>query len=165
MIEAQAARLELARKEILPDFDVSLQYGQRDGRPDMISAAVSVPLPINRRRRQDLEVKAAEAELAAAEQARHEARNAVRLEVARLHAELERDRTQLALYVKSIIPQAQASLASATAGYQVGRVDLLTLLDNQTTLYNYEAAYHRLLTDFAQKLAELERTVGREVLR
>ncbi|CAN5843820.1 TolC family protein [soil metagenome] len=165
MIEAQAARLELARKEVLPDFAVSLQYGQRDGRPDMISAAVSVPLPINRRRRQDLEVKAAEAELAAAEQARHEARNAVRLEVARLHAELERDRTQLALYVKSIIPQAQASLASATAGYQVGRVDLLALLDNQTTLYNYEAAYHRLLTDFAQKLAVLERTVGREVLR
>jgi outer membrane protein TolC len=164
MIEAQAARLELARKEILPDFDVSLQYGQRDGHPDMISAAVSVPLPINRRRKQDLEVKAAEAELAAAEQARHEARNAVRLDVARLHAELERDRAQLALYVKSIIPQAQASLASATAGYQVGRVDLLTLLDNQTTLYNYEAAYHRLLTDFAQKLAEVERTVGKEIL-
>ncbi len=164
MIEAQAAQVELARKEALPDFDVSLQYGQRDGHPDMVSAVVSVPLPINRRRKQGLEVRAAEAELAAAEAARHQARNAVRLEVARLHSELERGRTQLALYVKSIIPQAQASLTSATAGYQVGRVDLLALLDNQTTLYNYEAAYHRLLTDFAQKLAELERTVGKEVL-
>lgn len=164
MIEAQATRVELARKEILPDFDVSLQYGQRDGHPDMVSATVSVPLPVQRGRRQDLEVKAAQAELAAAEAARHEARNAVRLEVARLHAELERDRAQLAFYVKSIIPQAQASLASATAGYQVGQVDLLMLLDNQTTLYNYEAAYHRLLSDFAQKLAELERTVGKEVL-
>lgn len=164
MVDLEAARVELARKEVLPDFDVSLQYGQRADRSDMVTAMVSVPLPINRNRRQNLEVTAARAELAAAEQARHEARNRIRLEVARLHSELERDRAQLALYVKSILPQARASLTSATAGYQVGRVDLLTLLDNQTTLYNYEAAYHRLLTDFAQDLAELERVVGKELL-
>ena len=164
MALAQAARVELARKDHLPDFDVSLQYGQRDGFTDMVSATVSVPLPVNRRRRQDLGVAEARAELAAAEAARHEARNAVRLQVARLHSELERDRTQLALYVGSILPQARASLESAAAGYQVGRVDLLTLLDNQATLFNYETQYHRLLSDFAQKLAELERVVGKEIL-
>lgn len=164
MIDAQAARVELARREHLPDFDVSLQYGQRDGHPDMVSATVSVPLPVNRRGKQELEATAARAELAAAEAARHEARNRIRLEVARLHSEMERDRAQLALYVKSIMPQARASLESATAGYQVGRVDLLALLDSQATLYDYEAAYHRLLSDFARKLAELERVVGKEIL-
>lgn len=164
MIEMQAAQVELAEREHLPDFDVSLQYGQRDGMSDMVTATVSIPVPVNRRRKQNQAVTAARAELAAAEATRHEARNRIRLEVARLHSELERDRAQLALYVKSILPQAQASLESATAGYQVGRVDLLMLLENQTTLYNYEAAYHRLLSDFAQKLAELERVVGREVL-
>ena len=164
MALAEAARVELARKAHLPDFDVSLQYGQRDGFTDMVSATVSVPLPPNRGRRQDLGVAEARAELAAAEAVRHEARNAVRLQVARLHSELERDRTQLALYVGSILPQARASLESATSGYQVGRVDLLTLLDNQATLFNYETEYHRLLSDFAQKLAEMERVVGKEIL-
>ncbi len=164
LIEAQAAQVELARKEHLPDFDVALQYGQRDGFSDMVSATVSVPLPVNRRKRQSLELSAARAEMSAAEAARHEARNAIRLEVARLHSDLERDRAQLALYVRSIIPQAKASLESATAGYQVGQVDLLMLLDTGATLYSYEAAYFRILSDFAQRLAEIERVVGREVL-
>lgn len=163
-IEAHAARAELARLQVRPDVDVSLQYGQRDGYSDMLSATVSIPLPINRRRRQDAGVAEARAGLAAAEAGLHEARNAVRLQVARLHAELERDRTQLALYVGSILPQARASLESATAGFQVGRVDLLALLDTQATLYGYEAAYHRLLSDFARGLAELERVVGAEVV-
>lgn len=164
MVQAAAARVDLARLEVRPDVDVSLQYGQRDGMPDMISATVAVPLPLNRQRRQDLGVAEAHAELAAAEAARHEARNRVRLEVARLYSELERDRTQLALYVGSIVPQARASLESATAGYQVGRVDLLALLDAQATLFNYETEYHRLLSDFAQRLAEMERVVGMEVI-
>ncbi|MBW3627932.1 MAG: TolC family protein [Gemmatimonadetes bacterium] len=155
MIDAQTARLELAGRAHLPDFDLSLQYGQRSGYTDMVSATVSIPLPVNRRGRQNAEVSAVRAELLAADAGRHEVRNRVRLDVARLHSELERDRAQLALYVKSILPQARASLESATAGYQVGRVDLLALLDDQTTLYNYEAAYHRLLSDFARKLAEV----------
>lgn len=164
MVQAAAARVALARLEVRPDIDVSIQYGQRDGMPDMVSASVAVPLPLNRRRRQDLGVAEARAGLAAAEASRHEVRNRVRLEVARLYSELERDRTQLALYVGSIVPQARASLESATAGYQVGRVDLLALLDAQATLFNYETEYHRLLSDFAQRLAEMERVVGREIL-
>ncbi|MDQ3388439.1 MAG: TolC family protein, partial [Gemmatimonadota bacterium] len=89
---------------------------------------------------------------------------ALRADVARLYAEMERARAQLALFKKSIIPQGRASLASATAGFQVGRVDFLTLLENQTTLYSYETAYFQLLTDFAQRLAELERVAGKEIL-
>lgn len=164
MIQAQAARRELARLEVRPDFDVSLQYGQRSGYADMVSATVSVPLPLRRRSRQDLGVQEATAELAAAEAERHEARNQIRLEVARLHSDLERSRTQLALLTERLIPQARASLESQTAGFQVGRVDLLALLEAQATLFNYETEYHRLLTEFAQRLAELERVVGRQVI-
>ena len=164
MISAQAARVELARLDVRPDFDVSLRYGQRDGMPDMISATVGVPLPLNRRRRQDQEAAAARAELAAAEAGLHEVRNQVRLDVAQLHSELERARTQLAIYTSGILPQARASLESATASYQVGRVDLLAVMDAQATLFNYETQYHRLLSDFARQLAELEQVVGREVV-
>ncbi|MGH7664809.1 MAG: TolC family protein [Gemmatimonadaceae bacterium] len=164
MIAAQAARLELARKEHLPDFDVSLSYGQRDGFSDMVSAVVAIPIPIQRRSKQDQLVAEASAELAALESERHAKANTLRAEVARLHANLERDRAQLALYVRAIIPQGRAALSSATGAYQVGRADYLTLLDNQATLFNYETSYYRVLTDFAKTLAELEQTVGQEVL-
>ena len=165
MIAAQAARQELAGKAYLPDFNVSVQYGQRDGRPDMLSAMVSVPIPLRKSQNQDLLVREAEAQLSALEAEHHAKANELRAQVAKLYADLERDRAQLGLFAKSIIPQGRASLESATAGFQVGRNDFLTLLDNQTTLYDYETAYFRSLTGFAQGLAELERTVGEEILR
>lgn len=164
MIAAQAARLDLARRAHLPDFDVSLQYGQRDGFRDMISAIVAVPLPVQRGRRQGAGVAEAEATLAALHAEHAAEANALRTEVARLYGELERSRTQLALYVRAILPQGQAALGSATAAYQAGRADLLALLDAQATLFAYETEYHRALTDFAQRLAELDRVAGREVL-
>lgn len=165
MIAVQAARLELARKAYLPDFDVSLQYGQRTGFPDMVSAIVSIPLPWQKGRKQDALVADARAQLSAIEAEYHAKQNELRAEVASLYSALERQRAQLALYVKAIIPQGRASLASATSSYQVGRVEFLTVLENQATLFNYETEYHRTLTDFAATLADLERVLGEEILR
>ena len=165
MIDAQEAVVALARKEHLPDFDLSLQYGQRNQRPDMVSAMVSMEIPIQKGRKQDLLVKETEAELSAL-RAEHKAKaNAVRARVVDLYTEMERDRAQLALYVKSIIPQGRAALTSATTSFQVGKADFLMVLENQATLYDYETAYFRGLTDFARKLAELEQVVGKDILR
>ena len=165
MIAAQAARVELARKDYLPDFDVSLSYGQRNGFSDMVSAQISIPIPLQKGRKQDQLVAEARSELAALEAEHSERANGLRAEVARLHAELERDRAQLALYVKAILPQGRAALTSATGGYQVGRADFLSLLDTQATLFNYETSYFRVLSDFAKTLAELERVVGEEIIQ
>jgi cobalt-zinc-cadmium efflux system outer membrane protein len=164
MVAAQAVRVELARRARRPDFDVSLQYGQRDGLDDMVTATVSVPVPLQPRRRQDAEAAAAAAELASLHAEHAAEANDIRVEVARLHGELERSRTQLALYVRAVLPQAQAALSSATAAFQAGQAELLSVLDAQSTLFTYETQYHRALSDFAQRLAELDRVVGREVL-
>lgn len=163
-IAAQAARVELGARAHLPDFDLSLQYGQRDGLSDVFSAVVSVPIPLRKGGKQDLEVREAEAELEVLQAERHALANEIRAEVAGVYAELERERTQLALFAKSILPQGRAALESAAASFQVGRVDFLTLLENQATLYRYETAYYRALTGFASRLAELERIVGREII-
>lgn len=165
MVAVQVARAELARKEALPDVDVSLQYGQRPGRPDMVTALISIPISIRKGRKQDQLVVAANAELAALEAERAAKQNEIRAEVARLVSELERQRAQLALYVKAVLPQARASLASATGSYQVGSVEFLTVLDDQATLFTYETEYFRVLSDFAKTLGELERVVGKEVVR
>jgi cobalt-zinc-cadmium efflux system outer membrane protein len=166
MIAAQTSRLGLARKDALPDFDLSLQYGQRGGGlPDMITALVSVPIPVFKARKQNQLVAEASAQLASLEAGRSQKQNEIHADVARLVSELERSRAQLALYVKALLPQARASLSSATASYQVGRVEFLTVLDDQATVFNYETEYFRVLSDFARNLAELERVVGKEILQ
>lgn len=163
-IAAQTARVSLAATATKPDVDVSLQYGQRNGLTDMLSAIVSVPIPIQHARKQDEDVAAARAELAALEAEHHAQVNDLRARVAKLYADVDRERTQLALDVKAILPQGRAALASATASYQAGKGDLLSLLDSQSTLFTYETSYYRALSDFGETLAELEQVVGKEVL-
>jgi outer membrane protein TolC len=165
MISAQMARVELARKDHLPDVGVSFSYGQRDGFSDMVSAQVSIPIPLQKGRKQDQVVAEALSEVTTLEAEHSEQANDLRANVARLHSELERDRAQLALYVKAILPQGRSALSSATAGYQVGRASFLSVLDTQATLFNYETSYFRVLSDFAKKLAELERIVGEEIIQ
>ena len=164
MIAAQSARIALAERAAKPDIDLSVQYGQRAQRPDMISAIVSIPLPINKWARQDQEIAEARAELAALQAERTGEVNKVRAEVARLASDLERNRTQLALYAKAILPQSQAAVSSSLASYQAGKSDLLTVLDNQGILFEYTTANYRALVDFAKTLADLEAVVGAEVI-
>ncbi|HEY5218420.1 MAG TPA: TolC family protein [Gemmatimonadaceae bacterium] len=164
-LAAQAARVALARKAYLPDVTVSLSYGERQGFPGMVSALVSIPIPFQKARKQDADIAGASAELAAMDAERSDAANTLRATIAQQVSAVERARTDLALYVTAIVPQAQATLASATASYQVARVDFTTVIDAQATLFNYEIAYNRALTDFAKAVAALHRTVGTEVLR
>jgi outer membrane protein TolC len=110
------------------------------------------------------DVAAARSEAAALEAEHHAQVNDINARVAKLYADLERQRTQLALDVKAILPQGEAVLAATTASYQAGKTDLLALLDSQSTLFSYELSYARLLSDFAESLADLEQVVGREVL-
>ncbi len=176
MIAARRAELELARKDFLPDIGVSLQYGQRSGytaaahgapapRSDMVSAVVSIPIPLQKRRKQNALVSAAGSELAAVESDRAAVENSIRAQLARLYADVEHSRTQLALYVKAILPQGRATLASATGNYQSGTGDLTAVLTAQGTIFDYETGYYRGVADFARKIAELDALVGKEVLR
>lgn len=164
-IAAQRKQLELAGKATLPDFHVSLGYAQRSGGfSDLVSAMVSLPVPIFAGRKQNQAVLEEAATLADME-AQHAAMvNEVNAEIASLVADLRRTRGQLVLLAQGILPHARATLASATAAYRVGRVDFLALLDSQVTLYRYDLDFQRLLSEFARGLAALERAVGKEVL-
>ena len=165
LIEAERARAELAAREFLPDIDASIEYGQRTDLPDMVSARVSLPLPVFKRRKQDRLAAAARADVLAAEAELIAAEQELFGRIAALHAELERQRTRLALYVGALIPQTQATVQAALAGFQAGRTSLFEVLGHQASLFQYETEYFRALADFASGVAELEQLVGAEVLR
>lgn len=164
-ISAQERRLALAEKAHLPDFDISLEYDQRPRFPDYLSFFVSIPLRLQRGRKQGQQAVEAGAELTALQAERAADVNRVRERIASLTANAERARTELALSRKGILPQARGLVASATASYEVGRLDLPVVLDAQAELFNEETAYARALMDFATALAELESVVGAEVVR
>jgi outer membrane protein TolC len=131
----------------------------------MVSVMASVPLPLFKGRKQDPLAEAARAETRVTENLLAAMSDEVEAEVVGLHASLVRTRDQLALLRDGILPQARTSLESAIAGYPVGRIDFLTVINNQVTLYRHELDWWRLLTRFASDLADLERVTGQEVLR
>jgi len=165
-VDAANAQTQYARKEIWPDLTIGLQYGQRGSlsAPDrMASLMVGASLPIFARSRQykmreeaDAMRQMAEADLAAM-------RATTQGEVTVTHANLTRARALADLYRSTIIPQAEATVASALAAYRVGSVDFMTLLDGRMTINNYRQQLFALEAEQGRSWAELEMLLGREL--
>jgi outer membrane protein TolC len=161
MLDSNAFALNLARKEYLPDFGASFQY-QKTGSlfPDYYMATFEVKVPLYFWRKQRLGVEEAATKLA---QMRHEYQMTSQEVIFGVKDQFLMARTSerlLALYEQGVIPQSAASLESALAGYQTGKVDFLTLINNQMVLLNLEMDYYRELSNQAKALARLEEMVG-----
>jgi cobalt-zinc-cadmium efflux system outer membrane protein len=78
---------------------------------------------------------------------------------------IERVERQIELYQTGIIPQAGLQVSSATSAYRVNKVDFMTLLDSQMTLYRYELEYHQALTEYEKNVANLEATIGKRFMQ
>lgn len=170
-LDAQVARgetgLKLADKDFYPDFNVSLEYMQREpvmgnGGYDMYSLGVTFNLPLQRARRHAA-VAEANSEITMAAEEVQNLKNSINYGVTDLLAQLERRRKLLELYKSGIIPQASQTLESATINYRVNKVDFLTLLDSLMSLFNYEREYYDSLADYGVKRAQLEALVGTEL--
>ena len=91
------------------------------------------------------------------------ARQEIFLQLQKLSVDAEAHRAEAELFAAAIIPQANQSLTAAMAGYQVDKVDFLTLLDSNVKLFDFEIAYYRHLTAHEKTLAKLEAVVGKRL--
>jgi outer membrane protein TolC len=167
LIEKGNAGLKLAKKEYYPDFNVSLEYMQRDPAMkldglDMYALGLTFNLPVQRARRHAA-VAESGSEIRMAGEELNSVKNGINSGVSDLLAQLERRRKLAELYKTGIIPQAEQSLESATISYRVNKVDFLTLLDSQVTLFNYEREYYDSIADYQMKRAQLEALVGMDL--
>ena len=166
-IEKGEAGHRLAKKEFYPDFNLSLEYMQRDPTAgdqglDMYSLGVTFNLPVQRQRRHAM-LAESESETRMAADELNGLRNSIDAGISDLLAKLERRDKLVSLYKTGIIPQAEHSLESATIGYRVNKVDFLNLLDSRMTLFNYERELYESQAEYMMKLAQLEAVVGTDL--
>lgn len=164
-IERSKAANALARKRYFPDLTMSLGYAFRENsaivrRSDFFSAGFSINIPLYFRTKQDRQVAETSALINSAREQHQAAKNEVVSMVKELVADIEKGHKLIDLLETGLIPQARLSLDSAVAGYQVGKVDFLTLLDSRLTLFNFEKEYYRTLGEYQTSLAKLEWVVG-----
>jgi outer membrane protein, heavy metal efflux system len=159
-IDREQYGIELAKKDFYPDFTVGVTYFNRPGMPEMYGVNVGMKLPVYWGQKQRPAVTEATASAAVEKQRLDNITTVLFFRIKdRLLAATTAQRL-VKLYGTTIIPQSSLSLESAIAGYEVGKVDFLTLLDNLVTLLNYELNYYEQLTNVEKAIAALEPLVG-----
>ena len=160
----------LAQKDFLPDFSLGVAYTQRNrlanGMPgiDYVSAVFSVSLPVYFTKKQSQKVSEMRSRTAEAEESYQNSLNTIRFQIEDAWARFQKNKQQVELLNTGILPQASQSLDAALAGYQVGKIDFLTLLNNQRTLFMYESEYYQALAAYEKSLVDLEVIVGKSLL-
>jgi outer membrane protein TolC len=167
-VRAAEASEKLARKEIWPDLQVGAQYAQRGGdmggteRMGSLMVGATVPVFARSRQYRMREETFAMKRMAEADVAQMRAET--RGKIGEAYANLLRARNLAQLYRSTVLPQAEAAVASALSAYRVGSVDFMTLLDNQMTVNKYRQELFALDADQGKAWAELEMLTSRVLL-
>ena len=167
-VRAADASERLARKEIWPDLQVGVQYAQRGGemgggteRMGSLMVGASIPIFARDRQLKMRDEAGAMKQMALADVA--SMRADTRGKIGEAYASLSRARTLAQLYRTTVLPQANATVTSALAAYQVGNVDFMTLLDDRMTVNKYQQELYTLEADEGKAWADLEMLTGREL--
>ena len=168
IINAAQSRLELAKKDIYPDFNIGAFYGGRSDnlsgqeRADFLSLKLSMTVPVFASSKQQKAIDQRHSELNQQRYALQAQWNQIRADISIAYSDFQQTKNQVTLYSSGIIPQARQTVASMLSGYQVNKVDFLNLVRSQVTLYNYETQYWKALSEANQALAQLTAVVGKE---
>ena len=177
---AAEASATLARRELIPDLQVGVQYAQRRATMTTADASgalmserttermgslmIGASLPIFARSRQLQMRDEANAMRAMAEADVAAMRAETRGRIGESWAALQRARNLTQLYRTTILPQAEATVASAMSAYRAGSVDFMTLLDDRMRVNRYRQELATLEADEGKAWAELEMLTGRELI-
>ena len=154
--------VDLALREYYPDFIVSLGAMQSFRFEDQrdVSGLLGIRVPLYYSTKQRYGVKEARASLESVRRDFETVRQDVLFRIKDNMARAERAERLVKLIGQAIIPQASLALESSLAGYAVGTVDFLTMLDNLLRLQQDELALHREKADHEIAVAKLEEAVG-----
>jgi len=163
-VRAAEAAHTLARREIWPDLQLGVVYGQRPmaggGTDRMASFMLGFNLPVfaGRRQLQLRQETEAMRESARADLAAMEADTRGRVGVA--YADLRRARDLRQLYRSTLLPQARVTVTASLSAYRSGDLNLMTLLDAQMTVNRYQQELFGLDSAEGRAWAELEMLTG-----
>ena len=174
-IEESEKRLHLARIRHRPDFTVGLTWGNVRARgvpfagmpvpsngKDSYGVSVGVRLPLFRGK-YDAGVREAAEQLAAAQFAYRDSASELASAIRSILFRLETIESQLDLFKRALVPQAEQALRSTEAAYSNGTVEVTGLLDIRRMLLDVQLGLARLRADYLKAVADLERAIGTAV--
>jgi outer membrane protein TolC len=160
-IDRSEHTVSLARRQFYPDFDVTA-LGLRNDRINdngyQVMLGIKIPLFYETKQRQG--VNEALANLSGAREDFSATRQELLFQVKDGFVQAQRAERLITILRDAIIPQATLALQAAQAGYGVGKVDFLTLLNSLLTLQESQLELHGEMVSHERALARLEAVTG-----
>ena len=160
-IDRSERSVSLAKRQYFPDFDIQA-LGLRNDRINdngyQIMVGIRIPLFYESKQKQG--VREAMATLEGAREDFTATRQDLLFQVKDGFVQAQRAERLITILRDAIIPQATLALRAAQAGYAVGRVDFLTLLNSLLTLQESQLELHGEMVNHERALARLEAVTG-----
>ena len=138
-IRRAEADVDAARAEKRPDWGLEVAYRRRDPRyGDMMSAGVTMSLPLFARSRQDPRIAARQSARAQAEAEREETRRTLAADLEAALADHQMHHSQWQRAQRVLLPLARERSELETASYSAGRASLTDVVDAKASLADAE---------------------------
>jgi outer membrane protein, heavy metal efflux system len=166
MVIGASAKVELAKREWIPDPSVSLQaqhYNAGRQAISEINAGVSIGLPWFNSKKYRAGEREAQSDLLAAQQSLEGAQTEA---IGMLRDQLQKIETlhhHLELYRDQLLPSARQTVSSYQADYETDKATLIQVLTSENNLRELETMYNQDQTDYRVAIAELESLVGTDL--
>ncbi|GAP34258.1 heavy metal RND efflux outer membrane protein, CzcC family [Piscinibacter sakaiensis] len=154
-IDVARQEVEVARLNRKPNWSYEVSYGQRVGRPDLVSLGVSIPLPIAPDARQDRETAAKRALVDKAEADAEEARRAAAGEYAALANDARRLQERIDRLQAAVVEPLKQRTAATLAAYRSNRASLVMLFEARHAEVEAQRKVLNLRRDLAKVQAQL----------
>lgn len=135
-VVARTRDIEVARRDLdaavlnrKPNWTYAVSYGQRQGRPDLVSFGVSIPLPIAPAARQDRETAARQGLLDKADAELEEARRAAAGDYAALVSDTDRLQERVGRFEAAVLTPLAQRTATTLAAYRSNQASLAMLFE------------------------------------
>ncbi len=160
-IDRSERSVSLAKRQYYPDFDVTA-LGLRNDRTDQngYQVMLGIKIPLFYETKQKQGVREARASLEEAREEFTATRQDLLFQVKDGFVQAQRAERLITILRDAIIPQATLGLQAAQAGYAVGKVDFLTLLNSLLTLQDSQLELHGEMVSHEKALARLEAVTG-----
>jgi outer membrane protein TolC len=160
-VERNDEAVALAKREYFPDFDVNgFGFHNETMNENGYQFMLGVKIPLYNATKQREGVREALANRESAAQELQAVKQDLQFRLKDNVAQVQRAEQLVAILQDAIIPQATLTLESAQAGYAVGSVDFLTLLNSLLTLQENELELHGEMVEHEKAVARLEEILG-----
>ncbi|MDA0147456.1 TolC family protein [Vibrio sp. LaRot3] len=153
-IEVAKTQVEIADQAYSPQFGVEVMYAHRQANnmkgepaPDMVSAFITMDLPIFTDNKQDRAYAAAQHQVGAAKSMRDATLARLSAQLQSLMSQREHTLTRLARYKTTLVPQSKAQQQAVERGYQNNSATFSDIVTSSINQLSIELEQQRLITD------------------